>query len=292
MAFGKYKKWLIIYFVIVALLIGMQFVLMFTTTMNRVYKFMPFDNFFLNDALIMSFWVLAPIIGSVLGSYCSSFLLWGHTKLMRKKVLFGMGEERSKKNFKFTFSQLFFPALMAVNFTMVLWNNQYLQEIILITTALEDPEHALLAQVLMAGPLFVITIIISVVLFTPAYILVESGIVYTNKEKVMESHDTVEVKSVGNFYLNFLKGYAGIGVLINLYIFFADAINEALSSPSFGFGQLMGLVLWSILPFLVSFLMLPMVLILDKTYEKRIQKILNQASKLGILDKKIKIIID
>jgi len=54
----------------------------------------------------------------------------------------------------------------------------------------------------------------------------------------------------------------------------------------------MGLVLWAILPFLVSFLMLPMVLILDKTYEKRIQKILNQASKLGILDKKIKIIID
>lgn len=292
MAFGKYKKWLIVYFVIIILIIGMQFILMFTTTMNRAYKFMPFDNFFLNTALIMIFWVLAPIIGSVLGNYCSSFLLWGHTKLMRKKVLFGMGEERFKKNFKFTFSQLFFPALMAVNFTMALWNNQYLQEIILITTSLEDPEHALLAQVLMALPLFVITIIVSVVLFTPAYILVDSGIVYTNKEKVMESHNTVEVKSVGNFYLNFLKGYAGIGVLINLYIFFADAINEALSSPSFGFGQLMGLVLWAILPFLVSFLMLPMVLILDKTYEKRIQKILNQASKLGILDKKIQIIID
>lgn len=292
MALGKYKKWLIIYFIVVALLVGMQFILMFTTSIERVYKFMLFDNFFLNSAIIMVFWALAPIIGSFVANFFEKFLLWGHTKFMGKKVIFGMGEEGSEKIFKFSFSKLFFPALMAVNFTMALWNNQYLQEFFLINTALEDPEHALLAQVMMALPLFVITIIISVILFTPAYILIDSGIVYTNKEKPSKSRHTVEVKSVGNFYLNFLKGYAGIGVLINLYIFFADAVNEALSSPSFGFGQLTGLILWSILPFLVSFLMLPMVLMLDKTYEKRIQKMLNYASKLDILDKKIQVIID
>ncbi|MBA7610490.1 hypothetical protein ES703_17698 [subsurface metagenome] len=262
MALGKYRKWFILYLIIVGLLISMQVIMFFTTSMRRAYKFMPFENFFLNNLIIMIFWFLAPIIGVLVAYLFESLLLGIHKKLIGKRATFGIEEKESHIDFKFKFTQLFFPALMAVNLTMILWDNQFLQDLILITTSLEDPEHALLAQVLMVGPLFVITITISVALFVPAYILVDSGIIYTNKEKAMESRDTAEVRSVGNFYLNFLKGYAGIGVIINFYIFFAEAINEAITSPSFGFGQLMGLILWAILPLVVSFLMLPMVFLI------------------------------
>ena len=94
MALGKYRKWFILYLIIVGLLISMQVIMFFTTSMRRAYKFMPFENFFLNNLIIMIFWFLAPIIGVLVAYLFESLLLGIHKKLIgarNQKIIIIMG---------------------------------------------------------------------------------------------------------------------------------------------------------------------------------------------------------
>ncbi|MHA1473851.1 MAG: hypothetical protein ACTSPA_00885 [Promethearchaeota archaeon] len=287
----KFKILMIIYSVITFVLIFMQLILFFTLDMQRIYKFMPFDNFFLNNFLLMIFWVLAPILGVFIGHLLEPILLSLHYKVLKRKNTIGIIKKDSLQGFEFRFTDLLFPALMAVNFTFILWENPNLQDLILITTAVEDPEHIVLAKVLMSAPLFVLTILVSVALFTPAYYLVESGLAYIKKD-INEDISTLELRKIGIVYLDFLKGYAGIGVIVNFYLFLVEAINAFRESSAINFGQVFGLVMWAFLPFIISFLMLPMFFILEKSYKKRMDKIFTSAQKKGMLEKEISIHIE
>lgn len=55
-------------------------------------------------------------------------------------------------------------------------------------------------------------------MFAGAWTLYEAGIGYSNKEKVKDKGVFIETRSVGGWYLQFLKGYAGIGVLLTKLI--------------------------------------------------------------------------
>ena len=123
-----------------------------------------------------------------------------------------------------------------------------------------------------------LSVIISLLLFVPAYILEDAGIIYINKKKVKESNKTVEVRGVGNYYLNFLKGYAGIGTLLSIYFLAFDIFTMA------GDPQLISMAFsaWFFQPFLLSLLLIPVIIILDKLYERNIKKIQKKGRKLGI----------
>ena len=47
--------------------------------------------------------------------------------------------------------------------------------------------------------------------------------------------------------------------------------------------QIIGIIVMALFPFIISFLMLPMAIVLAKSYDRRIQYILRKAQKLGII---------
>ena len=55
----------------------------------------------------------------------------------------------------------------------------------------------------------------STVLFSPVWILKDSGIVFTTKNKVETSNEPILIKSIGEWFQTLLKGYAGIGVIFD-----------------------------------------------------------------------------
>ena len=85
--------------------------------------------------------------------------------------------------------------------------------------------------------------------------------------------DPVEVRSVGRWYISFLKGYAGIGVIFSFYTFALKNYTHL--------G--MGIILLLVFPFLITCYALPNMLILDITRKHRREFILKRANNLGIV---------
>jgi len=101
--------------------------------------------------------------------------------------------------------------------------------------------------------------------------------VYTNREKVKDRSDPIEMRSVGGWYMYLLKGYVGITVILNYYTFLINLFIGQDAST----GILLYL-LWPIMPFLIVILAIPCIIALDITFEKRRKFIQKWARKFGI----------
>jgi len=65
----------------------------------------------------------------------------------------------------------------------------------------------------------------SFALFTAAWGVLDSGIVTTSKHDLRDMSVPTEIESTSGFYLLFLKGYAGISVILILYQFTFDFLH-------------------------------------------------------------------
>ena len=117
-------------------------------------------------------------------------------------------------------------------------------------------------------------------LFSPAWFLQDSGIVYTNKEKVRNTTKPIELKSVGGWYIGFLKGYTGISVIITFYSFVIELLSQ-LTGDQFHFSIPLFLLL---LPILLCLWAMPAILLFELTREKRRKFVLKWANKLDITE--------
>lgn len=178
-------------------------------------------------------------------------------------------EKIATNQLKFNFSRIFFPSLMAINLAMMVADNSFVQELILTPQSLTSGGLLVLVQTIPA--LLLITIGISAALFSPIYFLLDAGIVYTNIEKVKATTEPSEVRGVGSWYSNFLKGYAGLGTPFSLYMIVFEAFTTM--GSDFNFAIIIGLINWILMPLFLSLLSIPMIFILDKTYNKRMQYI-------------------
>jgi hypothetical protein len=137
-------------------------------------------------------------------------------------------------------------------------------------------------QILTLVFLFPIASGIGIVVFSATYFLIDSGIEYTNKKrkKVLRGSFPTEVRSVGGYYLSFLKGYTGISVVISLialiYSYFS-AIGGL--SPTI---YIINLITWPFIPFVIALFMVPVSMLQDLTYNRRKKYTLKWAEKLGI----------
>jgi len=110
--------------------------------------------------------------------------------------------------------------------------------------------------------------------------LQDSGIVYTNKEKVRNTTNPIEMKSVGGWYIGFLKGYTGISVIITFYSFVIELLSK-LPGDQFHFSIPLFLLL---LPILLCLWAMPAILLFELTREKRRKFVLKWANKLDITE--------
>jgi len=97
-------------------------------------------------------------------------------------------------------------------------------------------------------------------------------------EKVRNTTNPIEIRSVGGWYMGFMKGYAGISVIITFYSFVVELLNQ-ITPEQFHFSIPLFLLL---LPLLLSLWAIPAVLLFELTREKRRKFIWKWANKLDI----------
>ena len=224
-------------------------------------------------AIFTLIWISAIIGGVLFGYILGPFFLSVHKKVIGTKMNYGIQElkEINPDKFKNTFRG-FFPALMTINFAMIFVS--YVQTV--IGSNVKPGEEGTFAILIILISLPLMTGI-SCALFSPVWFLVDSGIVYSNKEKAENKKLPHEVKSVGVWYLHILKGYAGISVILS----FINILILYYASEAINIGNI---ILFPLLPILIMIFIIPTAVILDSTSERRNNFILKHAHKKGIID--------
>ncbi|MFX0062323.1 MAG: hypothetical protein ACFFC7_09070 [Candidatus Hermodarchaeota archaeon] len=135
--------------------------------------------------------------------------------------------------------------------------------------------------------LLMFTFGIAMMLFSSVWFLLDTGNVYSNKEKVENENldQPIEGRAGGGWYLGLLKGYAGIGVIFSYYqlvfLFFLEGSSEGLVlSPI----MIVNILIWFPLMLIIAIAAIPALILLDLIKEHRINYIRNWANRLGITE--------
>ena len=129
--------------------------------------------------------------------------------------------------------------------------------------------------------LLMFTIGLASILFSATWFLMDSGVLYSNFKKAGDTPKPVEIRSVGRWYGQFLKGYAGVSVVLSYIGFmelFIPQLANDLSIPLF----VMLLIVFIPFPLIIVVPIIPALIISDRLKENRIRFIREKARKLGI----------
>ena len=275
----RYKKWLVIWII---------FIILFCTTLIinagiigtiNIYAILT-HNFAIDTALIFLSIPIISIIAFIIGGYIfTPLFIFIHKKVLGKNLIYGIREMQRPKDFKGAFMNSLFPALLAVNLGILLGDESVLYDLLFVDSF--QPGSAIY-QILTLLILFPLVCGIGIGVFSAAYFLLESGIEYTNKEqkKVRRGAFPTEIRSIGGFYLYYFKGYAGISIVISLITLIISffSVLEGLSIVTY----IMNIFLWPLIPFIITFFMIPVFIIQDFTYERRKKYTLKWAEKFDI----------
>jgi len=275
----RYKKWLIIW---------ISFIVFFCTTLVinasilgtvNVYEILT-HNLAIDTVIIFLSIPIICIIAFIIGGYVfTPLFMFVHKKVLGRNLIYGIREMQRPKNFKGAFMNSLFPAFLAFNIGIILSNESVLHDLLIVDSF--NPGAAIY-QILTLLILLPLACGIGIGVFSAAYFLLESGIEYTNKErkKVRRGSFPTEVRSLGGFYLYYLKGYAGIWVIISLFILIFSFFSD-IEGVSFGI-YIINVMMWPLMPFCITFFMLPVSIIQDFTYERRKKFTLKWAEKFNI----------
>ena len=278
MDFKRYRKWILLYLSVMIFLVTLIMIEMI------LFDFPAFYNITSGD-IVLDFLIIfiltsifSTISGIFLGFLFGPLYLWIHEKLIGRKMIYGIRNKQNSEKLKGVFIKLFFPALMVMNFSFLLHDSAIINTFILNPIIPNE-----LIKIMVAVWLFPWVSIISLGLFSGAYFLNDAGLIYSNKNKVRIDPRPVELRSVGNWYIQFLKGYAGITVFLNLYELLSGFVY-LLGDPSSMIAGILFFSSWPIMPFILAFLMIPAIIGLDFTFEKRKKYMLKYAEKRGIIE--------
>ncbi len=273
MSISKYKKAILIF--LPGILMGLILGISLANETISYTRLLP-KNMGLQLSFIFWMSTIAAIIGGVIvGLFLAPLFLFVHKKVIGAKMVYGIQERPEPEGFKETFKG-FFPSLMAINFALMFCVNPWVIELVYDPTYSSTP-----SAVEGIIPLLVFAVIVPLMMgiamgaFSPVWLLLDSGIVYTNKNKVKDKRNPVEVRSVGGFYMYLLKGYAGIGVILSYYQFGVE-MTSRFSAENYSF------ILIFLMPVVLTLMAIPAAILLDMTAKKRRAYILKFAKKFGI----------
>jgi hypothetical protein len=268
-----YKKPLII--LAITFLVAALILLIFPPNSTPYTPLIPFDDAIIEIRLLFIIYPLSGIIGTfLLGYILAPIFMFFHVKIFGRKLEYGIQELETPPKFKKTFRG-FFPILLSVNITLILAANQDIMNILLY------PDHQVSEGINAQGVIFLLmfTIGIGLGLFSAVWLINDAGILYSNRKKIKGIDKNFEVRSMSSFFMNIIKGYAGLSVLIN----FAEYIFDySINFQTEGFVE--NVVLQIIIPFLLSFINLLPVMLFDMTKETNKRYIRKIAKKLEIVD--------
>ncbi|MBY9008572.1 MAG: hypothetical protein KGD74_01740 [Candidatus Lokiarchaeota archaeon] len=292
--FSRYRNLLIIYALYIIFWFILASILRSTIfpddTPAALIRFIPVDDMLVE--LILVFVLLLPVsglIGMFLGGYIlSPIIMFLHKFFYKSNKFYGIQYESEPKKVSLL-SSGFYPVLMAVNLSFIFLTPEIISAILTadvisdFTIALKIPVFIrLLGQII----LLIFTFGASTLLFSPVWLLKDSGIVFTTKNKVENSNEMILIKSIGEWFQTLLKGYAGIGVMLT-YIFviydFVTLFINNLGLPG-NMLNIPSLILWLGLPFYLVLSIIPAVIFHDILKNRRINYVRKIANRFGIRD--------
>ena len=242
-------------------------------------------NHFADSILILLLIPLFSIVAYFLGGFLlTPLLIFFHKRVVGRNFVYGINDRERPKQFKGAFLSSLFPALMSMNIAILLSDEPTIHEFIFSGTFISNASPVVL-QILTLLILLPLVSAIGIGVFSAVYFIIDSGIEYTNKlqKKVRRGAFPIEVRSMGGYYLYFLKGYAGISVIISII----GLISQYLTSiQEFGaIIYLVNLILWPVMPLVIALFMVPAVILQDYTYARRNRFVRKWAEKFGITGK-------
>jgi hypothetical protein len=262
-------------------------------TPKALIDFIPVDDVL--AILVLVFLVLIPIsgmIGALLGGYIvSPIIMILHKFFYRSRRYYGIQYEAEDKKVSVLKSG-FYPVLMAVNLSFIFLTPEIISMILeadVINEFAISLRIPVFIRLLSQTILLIFTFGASTVFFSPVWLLRDSGIVFTTKEKVENSNETLLIKSIGEWFQTLLKGYAGIGVIFTYIFVIYDFVFLFIANLGLP-GNLLNipsLFLWLGLPFYLVFSMIPAVIVHDAFKKRRLRYVRKIAHKIGIQDSAI-----
>jgi hypothetical protein len=253
-------------------------------------RFLP-----LNDALIelaFIFTIILPlsgIIGALFGGYfITPLVMILHKKIFGAKMHYGIQNEKPTNKLKL-FSRSIFPVLMAINLSSLFLTPaiiQFVLEADLVAEIDGVSKAPVLTRFLAEAILLMITYGISTMFFSSVWFLKDSGIIYSNKEKLTNSNESFSLKSIGEWMQTMLRSYAGIGSIITYIIIIYDFLTNFINN--FGVpGNLVnipGIILWLGLPVYLAISLIPALILNDIIKKRRSSFVRKIGKKLDIKD--------
>ncbi|MFX0022462.1 MAG: hypothetical protein ACFE9S_09040 [Candidatus Hermodarchaeota archaeon] len=275
----RYKKTLIIWIIFIVVFVASLLLNGLLIGSLNIYTILT-QNFWYDTILIFLLIPILSIAAYFLGGYLfAPLLIILHKKLLGRSLIYGIEERDKPSEFKRAFIKSIFPALMAFNIAILLSDMSAIHDFIFIPSLTLPPA---VRQILTITILLPIVSAIGIATFSAAFFLIDSGIEYSNKKqkKVRDGAYPTELRSIGTYYLYFLKGYAGIAVIIGI----TKLLIEYLISLQGGEAliYLINLLTWPFMPFAIALFMVPAVIIQDYTYDSRNRFVRKWANKFGI----------
>jgi hypothetical protein len=246
----------------------------------------PSNDQYIEIALI--FLVFSPIsalIGGLVGGYVlAPAFLFTHKYILGSKMLYGIQDRPQPQTFN-KVMRGYYPALLAANLnSIILFSAPWILDLILNKELMESGG---LVYSTIYGPGFLVLIMFTIglgtLVFSPTWFLTDAGIVYSNKEKVEGTDQPVEGRTVGGRFTDYLRGYAGIGVIFSYLQFLSFFISEK-TIPANPVDILVFVVFFFGIPIFMLISVIPSLIILDITKEHRVRFVRSFAEKMGIAD--------
>ncbi len=293
MKISKYKKLLILFFVYIIfwiIIISILEILFRPVIPIDLSRFIPLDDVLLELGIIFIIILpLSALTGLIIGGYLiSPIILYLHKKFYGSSMYYGIQtEQRSEK--LLLFSKSFFPVLMAINLSSLLFTPTIVEFILSadITNIFDVVSHIpMLTRFFADAILLMLTLALATMFFSSVWFLKDSGIIYSNKQKIENSSESIVLRSIGDWFQTILRSYAGIGAILTYILTVNDFIqrfNDNFGLPGNIF-NIPTLILWLGLPLILTISLVPTVIVNDILKKRRIRYIRNISTKLGIKD--------
>ncbi len=223
--------------------------------------------------VLLLFPVMA-IVGTLVGFLLAPILLWLYKKVIGRNHVFAFHEKSSDAGAHGMFMG-FFPALMATNFALSLIFNPVIMEFVLFQEYYLQWNGIIFLffnlGAYLQAPAFAF--------FAAAWIIDDSGMITMDKDEATIETGPIELQVVGRWFLSFLKGYAGIGVVLALYQFTFEFLGTYGSQVHFS-----AVIFLIILPIITVLWVIPAIVLVNASHGVRQNYIMNIATRMGIKD--------
>lgn len=275
---SKYSKPILYFIFYCIFIIILSIVLSISIPHLNLTYFIPIRDIGIEVGLI--FLLILPIssiLGVLIGGYLfAPLFLYAHKKVFGKRVEYGIYEKDFNK-FKF-FSEGIFASLMTINLSLLLTTP------LIISISVGTDPYSFIDDLNTFLALLMFTIGLASILFSTTWFLMDSGVLYSNLKRADKTQKPVEIRSVGRWYGQFLKGYAGISVVLSYIEFmnlFIPQLANDLSIPLF----VMLLIVFIPFPLIIVIPLIPALIISDRLKDHRVRFIRNKARNMGITSK-------